>query len=194
MSTVLIPAIVSIVLGFLFAAAKKAKPIESENGDIVLTYANSIKLLGVVLSIIAIGGTTLILFKDPVKTESDKQAIILMYVFSFLFAVYFYIEFFTVKIILKTNGIEGTSGWRGKRSYKWSEITNISYSPLSMWFKISALNKRPLRVHGMITGIDKFQNHFMTNLPVAKWKSAYDKAKKDNRVNQEDAPDQKTVR
>jgi len=59
----------------------------------------------------------------------------------------------------------------------------ISYSPLSMWFKVSSHNIPPLRVHAMITGIDKFQEHYIKYMPEEKWETANEKFMQDKRVN-----------
>jgi hypothetical protein len=88
-----------------------------------------------------------------------------------------------VKIWVGQTGVRGTSGWRGKREYTCDEISKITYSPLSMWFKVSSPNTPPLRIHAMITGVNKFQAQYMKNMPENKWKSAYDKFNQDKRVN-----------
>ncbi|WHI50487.1 hypothetical protein P3339_18905 [Microbulbifer sp. MLAF003] len=185
MNYVLISAIAGFVLVLMLGASKNAKPISMENGDVFLKYANSIRGAGLALSIISIGGLFLALIFVPVKTESDARAVIWLFSAAFLFTAYFYIEFFTVKITLKAGGIAGTSGWRGLREYKWSEIEEITYSPVSMWFTIKATAKAPLRIHAWISGIDEFQKHYMANLEKQIWVSAYESALKDERVNKQ---------
>jgi len=182
-SYVFISSLVLAVLGLFFLSAKNAKPIEAGNGDILLTYSTTIKWFCVGLSIFGLGFFSYIGVTMPLETESDKYAFAGVIAMLLLGLLYFYIEFFTVKIILRKSGISGTSGWRGFREYVWTEIDHISYSPRSMWFTISASNKAPLRVHGLITGIDIFQDHVMSNLPKDKWVMAYNNAQKDQRVN-----------
>ena len=142
--------------------------------DYTLQYSAGAKTLGIAMPTFMLGGTTFAAVTHGINTQSDLISLLFLYGFSFLLLAYFYIEYFTVSIKVGPNGIEGTSGWRGKRSYKWPEIYEISYSPLSMWFKINAENKSPLRIHAWIDGIDIFQQHFIENLPEEKWAAAYE--------------------
>ncbi|HEX5057029.1 MAG TPA: hypothetical protein VFX02_11080 [Gammaproteobacteria bacterium] len=177
-----IAATVSIVIGLLASAAGKAKPKINVNGMYVLEYPKLIKGFAVGISVFCIGGLVLLALFVPIKDDGDKWAMIFLFLFAFLFAVYFYIEFFTVKILVGPTGIEGTSGWRGKRKYSWSDIEKITYSPVTMWFKITAHDKTPLRIHAWIGGLQQFQKCFIENLPEEKWLSAHEKFMKDGRV------------
>lgn len=183
MSNFLVALIVPIVLGVLFAAAGRAKPIETEDGGYFLEYAKAIKGFGIGFILLTLGGLVFLLFQAPIKDKGDLYSVFFLLGFFGLFAIYFYIEFFTVKIWVGPTGVRGTSGWRGKREYTWDQISKITYSPLSMWFKISSSNIPPLRIHAMITGVDKLQAQYMQNLPEEKWKSAYNNFNKDKRVN-----------
>jgi hypothetical protein len=78
------------------------------------------------------------------KKNDDLYSVFFLFGFFGLFAIYLHIEFFTVKIWVGSTGVRGTSGWRGKREYTWDQISKITYSPLSMWFKISSFNMPPL--------------------------------------------------
>lgn len=178
MDKILIAAIVPVVIGLLFAAAGKAKPIETEDGGFLIEYAKALKIFGFALPGVMLVGLVVMLFFSPIKDSGDAIAVAGLFAFMGLFAVYFYIEFYTVKIHVGPNGIRGTSGWRGKREYTWDEIDNITYSNNSMWFKLIAKDKAPLRIHAMISGINKVLSHFEKHMPQEKWIEAFEKYSK----------------
>lgn len=177
MEKVLIAAIVPLVLGLLFAAAGKAKPIKNNEGDFLIEYTSALKIFGIALPSFALIGLLVLLFFIEIKDSSDAYGMAGMFAFFGLLAIYFYIEFFTVKIKVGPKGISGTSGWRGKREYSWDEISKVSYSPTSMWFKLSAKGKAPLRIHAMITGINQVLLHFEKYIPQDKWIEAFENYK-----------------
>lgn len=182
MTNIFIAIAVTIVLALFFKVAKNAKTIKNADGDFVLRYSNMTKWFCMGLTIFATIGFTAILFDAPIKDDKDLIAVILMYGALMLFGTYFYIEFFTVEIIVSEHGIKGTSGWRGKREYRWDEIENISYSPASMWFKVTAPHSAPLRIHALISGIDNFLRLCIEKLPEEKWMKAHEQFVKDKRV------------
>ncbi len=144
------------------------------DAEYTLTYSSMLKAFAIIFPIISLGGLAYLAFIYPVQYQNEKISLIGLYVFAVLFSAYFYIEFFTVKITVSALGIKGKSGWKGERDYKWQEIDEISYSPISMWFKITAKNKPTLRLHAFITGINIFQQHFIENMREEKWLSAYE--------------------
>lgn len=171
------------MLWLFFKVSKNSKTIKNADGGYVLRYSNIIKWFCMGLVILATVGLTALVIETPIKNDGDITAIISMYGALLLFGSYFYIEFFTVEIIVSEHGIKGTSGWRGKREYRWDEIENITYSPSSMWFKITALKSAPLRIHALISGIDHFQRLYIEKLPEEKWIKAHEKFGQDRRVN-----------
>ena len=175
MENTLIAIVVPIVIGLLFAAAGKAKPIKTDDGGYLIQYAKALKIFGLALPGLMISSVIALLIYSPIKNSEDAIAVAFLFAFFGLFAAYFYIEFFTVKIHVGPNGIQGTSGWRGKREYSWDEIEAISYSHNSMWFKLTADNKAPLRIHAMISGIDQVLLHFEKYVPQEKWIEAFEK-------------------
>ena len=183
MSNYLIVIIVPIILGLMFSAAKKAQAIETEDGMYLLEYARPIKYFAVGFTLLTFAGLTWLAFNMPIKKPDDLYVLIGLFVFLGLFAAYFFIEFFTVKIWVGPEGIRGTSGWRGLREYRWQEISRVSYSPSSMWFTVTAPGKASLRIHALISGLDKFQVFCNQHLAESTWAAASDKFKQDKRVN-----------
>jgi len=143
-----------------------------------LSYPLILKIFTIIFSVVTLGGLTYLACIYPIQSQNDKLSLIGLYIFTVLFSVYFYIEFFTVKITVSSLGIKGKSGWKGERNYLWPEINEISYSPASMWFKITAKNKPSLRIHALISGINIFQQYFIEYMPEEKWLSAYEKFNK----------------
>lgn len=172
---------VAIILSILFAASRRAKPIKTTDGGYFLQYATSIKAFGIGLIVLIIGGLTYVSLNTPIKDNGDLVAAVFTFVIFLIIALYFYVEFFTVKIWVGPFGIRGTSGWLGKREYQWHEIKKITYSPVFRWFIVSSSNKNQLRVSAMITGVDKFQEIFKEHLPKLIWISAQQKYDKDKR-------------
>ena len=183
MANIIVGIVVTIVLGLFFKVAKNSKPSEASDGVYVLCYSNYIKWGCMGLVIFGGVGLTALLVNIPIKDSGDLVAVLSMYGALFLFGIYFYIELFTVRILVSESGIEGTSGWRGKRTYSWEEIDEITYSPMSMWFKISSSKSPPLRIHALISGINVFQKLFVEKLPREKWVKAHEKFRQDKRVN-----------
>lgn len=183
MTNVIIVIVVTLVLWLFFKVAKNSKTIKNADGGYVLRYSNMIRWFCMSLIIFATVGLTALLFQAPIKNDGDIIAVISMYGAILLFGSYFYIEFFTVEIIVSEKGIKGTSGWRGVREYRWDEIENITYSPSSMWFKVTAPKSAPLRIHALISGIDNFQRFYIEKLPKEKWIKAHEKFGQDKRVN-----------
>ena len=140
-----------------------------------LTYSTLLKAFAIIFSVVSLGGLTYLAYIHPAESQDDINSLIFLYILVTLFSAYFYIEFFTVKITVSASGIKGKSGWKGERDYKWNEIYKISYSPSSMWFKVTANNKSTLRLHAFITDINIFQQHFIENMPEEKWLSAYER-------------------
>jgi len=168
---------VTLILGFLFSAAGRAKPIKTEGGEYVLEYANTLKLFGLAFPIVLFAGLTIALYlKTPTNSEGVIAAACIFLVIS-VFAIYFYIEFYTVKIIVGTNGIRATSGWKGLRVYRWSDIQKLSYSENSNWFKLTANEKPSLRISTMISGLDQMLAHFEEHVPQEKWAGAFERTK-----------------
>lgn len=181
--TNIIIVVVTILLGLFFKVAKNTESIKIDEGEYLLRYSNFIKWFCMGLIIFATVGLTALLLKHPIKDDGDFIVVASMYIALLLFGTYFYIEFFTVKILISGIGIKGTSGWRSKREYRWDEIENITYSPTSMWFKVNSSNAAPLRIHAYISGIDTFQRFYIEKLPEEKWIGAHEKFGQDRRVN-----------
>lgn len=179
----LISLTVPIVLLWLFSASRKARPVTTDDGGCILAYAKPLKWFGLAVPAFMMGGLVSLIVMKPIESVANIKLLLFVFLFVSLAAVYFYIEFFTVKIRVGLAGIEGYSWWRGRRRYTWSEIEKITYSPWSMWFKVSAGNKAPLRIHAMVSGIPEFKKCFLENLPEEKWVSADEKSDRDDRIN-----------
>lgn len=175
MTNIVIFIAVTLLLGLFFKVAKNSKVHMNAEGAYLLSYSNAIKWSCMGMVIFSFLGLTSLLIKNPIKDDGDFSAVVGLYVAILIFGAYFYIELFTVKILVSKNGIFGTSGWRGTREYSWQEIEEISYSPASMWFKVSSRKSAPLRIHALITGIDTFQKFYIENLPEEKWIEAHNK-------------------
>ncbi len=188
MTNIIIILVVTVILWIFFKVAKNSKATKTTDGGYVLRYSETIKWSCMGLVIFGTVGLTYLIFKHPIKDEGDLIAIISMYSALALFGAYFYIEFFTVKILISENGIKGASGWRGAREYSWGEINKITYSPTSMWFKISSEEIPPLRIHALITGVEIFQKYYIENLPEEKWIKAHEKFGQNKRVNRDREP------
>lgn len=172
---------VSVVMGLLFAASRRAKPLKTIDGGYLLQYAGAIKAFAVLFIIIAVGFPIYMLLHTPIKDQGDLIAAVLIVVLFIAFSVCFFIEFFTVKIWVGPSGIRATSGWRGRRDYQWHEVRRITYSSSTAWFKIVFGGKKPLRVHRMISGIDRFQEIITEKLPEIIWASALEDYGRDRR-------------
>jgi hypothetical protein len=98
LTNIIIVIVVSLVLGLFFKIAKNSKPIEATEGVYTLCYSNYIKWGCMGLVIFGSVGLTVLLVKTPIKDSGDLIAVLSMYGALFLFGIYFYIEFFTVKI------------------------------------------------------------------------------------------------
>jgi hypothetical protein len=175
LTNIIIVVAVTLLLGLFFKVAKNSKVVMNSEGAYILRYSNAIKWSCMGMVLFSFFGLTALLIKNPIKDDGDFSAVVGLYVAILIFGAYFYIEFFTVKILVSKNGIIGASGWRGTREYSWQEIDEISYSPASMWFKVSSRSKAPLRIHALITGIDTFQKFYIENLPEEKWVNAHNK-------------------
>ena len=173
MGTILNSIVALTILVLIFRTYYITKSLSVIDDGYKLKYSASAKRIGIGLPFLMFILITYAAFTIPIENNEDIVSLIGLYLFTTLFAVYFYIEFFTVEIVLSKNGIEGTSGWRGKRFYSWTDISEITYSPMSMWFKITSPNKIPLRIHAGIDGIDIFSKYFIENLHEDKWLSAY---------------------
>ena len=171
------------ILGIFLRISKKARPKKTLNNEYIICYPALIKWSFMGLIIFACIGLTALIIIHPIQNDGDKIAIALMYGALLIFGAYFYIEFFTVKILVGENGITGTSGWRGRREYKWEDVEQITYSPASMLFKVTSLKQgiAPLRIHALNSGIDELQNLYTQKLPKEKWIKACEALRKDKR-------------
>ena len=181
-SYALLPLVVLLGLAALMAAARHVQARETEDGVYLLEYAKALKVFGIIMPIVPFSLIIIVLIRDSISDTKDLYLAILVITLLILFVIYFYIELFTVKVWVGRTGIRGTSGWRGYREYKWNQISKITYSKWSMWFKILSEGKKSLRIHAMISGIDKFQEHYIRYLPEEKWNSAHEKYYDDDRV------------
>lgn len=162
---------VPLILGFLLRAARIAKPIKTADNGYLLQYATTIKVFAVIFILLLLSGLLFLLLKFPSSLNIKKDPLPVIFIIGMIItiALYFYIEFFTVKIWVGPAGIRGTSGWRGKREYTWQEIDEISYSSQFMMFKISSKNKTPIRVSALLSGLDMLRKFYTENLPQEKW-------------------------
>lgn len=183
MNSVLIYLAVPLILSILYGASKRAKPIKTTDGGYLLQYSHAIKTFGIGFILLAVGFLIFLFVKEPIQDNGDFIAAAIIFILFTSIVLYFYIEIFTVKIWVSPLGIKGTSGWRGQREYQWQEIEKITYSRVFMWFKVSARNKRPLRVSALISGVDQFQDFFKENVPKLVWVSAQKEFSQDKRFN-----------
>ena len=172
MTGMIISSAVAAVLALFFIVARNAKTSTTEHGETVLQYHPLIKWGCMGLTIFSALGLTALLFKVPIRSNNELIGVVCLFLALALFGLYFYIEFFTVKIFVGELGIVGTSGWRGTREYTWDEIDQITYSPSSMWFTIKSKQNVPLRIHAMISGVSEFQAYYEAMLPEEKWSKA----------------------
>jgi hypothetical protein len=169
----LIVSILPIVFGVIYFISSKIEPVEADEHWTLIEYSDGLKAFGLFLPGSALLGLTVVLFLFPIKDIADALSFAGLFSFFGLLAIYFYIEFFTVKIQIGPKGVKGNSMWRGRRVYTWSEIENISFSHSSMWFTLTAKEKPPLRIHAMIPGINQVLLHFEEYLPQDKWIKAF---------------------
>ena len=168
----LISVSVLIMLLVFYTAARRAKPIPTTDGGYLLQYAAVIKGFVAILILIVIGGMGFALLNIPIRRDSDIYAMGMMSAMALLGVIYLSIEYFTVRVWVGPNGIIGTSGWRGKREYRWDEIKRITYSPSSMLFLINSPGKPSLRVSAMLSGMDTFSQFCAKYLPAEVWAEA----------------------
>src|SRR5690606_14570314 len=111
-----------------FVVARYGKAAHTDDGELVVQYSGFMKWSCMGLIAFATLGITAAVLTVPVRSTNDLIIVICLYFAIALFGVYFYIEFFTSRILVTEIGIVGTSGWCGRREVVWSDISEITYS------------------------------------------------------------------
>ncbi len=179
MKDFLVPLLVPLILGILFRSASTEKPIQLDNNSILLRYGKSMRIFGIGFPLIILGFFIYAVMSKPPKDNNDIKAAIALFCMPFLFLLYFYLEFFKVKIIVNDTKIIATTPWQGSREYFWSEISEITYSPSFRWFRIKSKDKKTLYISTFISGINEFFEKVVKLLPP----QVYDKVLNDTKTN-----------
>jgi hypothetical protein len=172
MKDFLVPLLVPLILGILLRLASAEKPIQLENNAILLQYGKSMRTFGIGFPLILLGFFIYVIMNKPPKDQEHLKAAIALFCMPFPFLLYFYLEFFKVKIIVEDKKIIATTPWRGTREYLWSEINEITYSPSFRWLRIKAKDKKMLYISTLISGINEFWKRATKQLPLATYEKA----------------------
>ena len=175
MTHYLIYAIVPIVLAVLLKLASMEKPIELDEKAFLLKYGKSLRIFGIGLPLLFIIFIVMAGFGNPPQKDDDIKSYLWLLSMAMLFLLYFYLEFFRVKIIVSDKIIIATTPWKGTREFYWKEIEKVSYSPTFRWLKLKTYNNKTLYISLFITGFDEFIRKMMDSLQIPKYQEAMDK-------------------
>ena len=175
MTHYLIYAIVPIVLTVLLKLASMEKTIELDEKAFLLKYGKSLRIFGIGLPLLFIIFIIKAGSENPPQNDDDIKSYIWLLCMAMMFLLYFYLEFFRVKIIVNDKYIIATTPWKGTREIYWQEIEKVTYSQTFRWLKIKTYNNKTLYISLFITGFDKFIREMMDRLQIPKYQEAMDK-------------------
>lgn len=151
------------------------KPVELDENTFILRYGKTLRTFGLGLPTIFIVFIGIIGLENTPQNKDDVTSYFWLLGMSMLFLLYFYLEFFRVKIIVNDENIIATTPWKGTRNFSWKEIEKVSFSPTFQWLKLRTYNKKTLYISLYITGFDEFKRKMMDRLQIPKYQEALDK-------------------
>jgi len=171
----LVPVLIPVILGILLRLASAEKPTPLEDNSLLLRYGKAIRIFGIGMPLFLLGFFIYAILNGPPNAHEGVKSLIVLLCLPFPFLLYFYLEFFKVKIIVNDQKIIATTPWQGRREYLWSEIDEITYSPSFRWFRIKAKGKKMLYISTLISGIDGFWEKTTHLLPSTTYEKALKK-------------------
>ena len=150
-----IPIAVSLAIFVLFTVASRTKVQKDEKDNIILKYPTTIKLLGLGFLILGCWGTLFV--TNTAIQKDDKDIILLVLTCSFFFVLLplsLLLEFFYAKYLINDKSIHSDTPWTRKREIKWKDVTEIRYSKSLRLFVIRNNKTKPIRVGGMVAGVN----------------------------------------
>ena len=148
-----------------FLIQKSISHVQSKDTRGKLYFGNVLLITAVVCISIVIGMLYVLFFIDHGGQELPILALILMFG---IFGVLSLADYIWTKGYFNTDGMGFQSLWLGRREYKWSELTDISFNNSLYWYVLKFKDKKPARVsvylHGhtdlldLIEGLDNEKN------------------------------------
>jgi hypothetical protein len=168
-------ALVPLVLIVLLKLASMEKPVEMDDNSFLLRYGKTLRAFGIGLPSFFILFIGIMGFENMPQNHDDIKSYFWLLGMSLLLLLYFYLEFFHVKIIVSNENIIATTPWKGTRKFSWKEIEKVSYSQKFQWLKLKTYNKKTLYISLYISGFDEFKRKMMDKLQIPKYQEALEK-------------------
>ena len=172
MSGAFIAASVAALLAILLEAAKKSPAIESESGNIVLSYHPAYCWIGLILGVAGCLMPIVVSFAHPPEKTSDFVAIFLLFLFFFVLGSHFFIKR-RERITLDNEGISVNYAYGRDREIGWNEVESVKYSGGSGKFIVRSANEK-IGVSMLMTGIREFAGVLVNKVPADRLTKAED--------------------
>lgn len=159
-------AVVCAFLVFLLGAAKRGQPeAEPGTGHLLFRHHSLMRWFAYFAAFgIPIGITALVIAFPP-KDPGDTLAILGLYALFAMLSAPLLWESLRFALIVRPEGLECRSPWRGTQFFKWNEVEELSYSSLGSWFVIHAEGGRTFRVPVLTPGLNPLLEIFERHLP-----------------------------
>jgi hypothetical protein len=70
-----------------------------------------------------------------------------------------------VRLYLTEDALIGDSPWRRRRTIRWQEVENVTYSPLNRWFTVIGPGGRAIRASRSLAGLSDLLEMLKTRVP-----------------------------
>jgi hypothetical protein len=158
--------VVCLVFGYLLYSARRGVPtVNPATGNVQFRYSAAVQWIAIIAAFGSPILITVIVIARPSATEADHGAILMLYALFAALSFPLLWETARMRVTATSDGLENVSAWLGKKSMRWSDIQEVSFSAIMYWFVVRATDGRNFRVPFWISGVQQFLALCEQNLP-----------------------------
>jgi hypothetical protein len=160
-------------LGLLGWGAASARPkLDPAGRSLIFRYSGAARFAVISLAIVVALLLSFLVYKIPIKTDSDVYALCGMLAMFFLLLGPLVWDFTRFSIVVSPEGLDFHSPWRPGFFMAWQDVEEVSYSLMWQWFTIRSTHGRKIHVGKWIGGIADFLFELTRHLDPAVLKKA----------------------
>jgi hypothetical protein len=159
--------------GLLAWGAAHGRPkLDRDSDGLIFRYSGAARAAVIALAITVALFLGFLVYKIPIKSESDVYAVCGMFAMFFLLLGPLVWEFTRFSIVVSSEGLNFRSAWRAGFFMAWQDVEAVSYSLMWQWFVIRSTHGQKIHVPKLIGGIGDFLGELAMNLDPAVMRKA----------------------
>lgn len=166
LNSILVAMLICGILGLLAFLAGRNRPMTStDRGRAVFRYRFLPRAFTIIAAIfLPTAITFLVNYFPPLREE--KLYVVAAYLVIGFFCVSLLWEAAWFYVALDREGIMVRSAWRGRRTFRWDDVVEMTYSSLNMWFIFRLADGSKVRISSLVGNLNEFLRGVELQLPV----------------------------